>query len=203
MLGLAAENLSCERGNRRLFSRLNFALTSGEIVHITGPNGCGKSSLLRQLAGLLPLQRGRISWQGMEINSNYQYRRELLYIGHAIGLKSHLTVMENLLRWAALAGLPHNYLMPTILTTFGLNSIADTYGKCLSSGQQHKVSLTRLIFLPAKLWILDEPFTSLDVTGIATLHNLMQQHQQQGGSIILASHQVLPISGVKCINLAD
>lgn len=192
---LEAKQLTSIRGERTLFSGLSLTVPAGQLWQIEGPNGAGKSSFLRILAGLLPPQAGTVSFNGVAITSNLeQYYQHLLFIGHKAGIKPELTAIENLEFYAAVQGLPLQEPPYEILAQLGLVGLEDVPAQRLSAGQQRRIALARLWLSQAPLWILDEPFTALDVDGIALLHERFAAHLQAGGAIILTSHQELVTS---------
>jgi len=189
---LQGRELQSVRGERVLFSNINLDVASGQLWQIEGPNGAGKSSLLRILAGLLPAQQGDVLFQGEVIQQCREvYYHDLLFIGHKSGIKPELTAIENLEFYAAVEG--HEFSTPPyeLLAQVGLVGLEDIPAQRLSAGQQRRIALARLWFSQTRLWILDEPFTALDVDGIAMLHDRFQAHLAQGGAIILTSHQDL------------
>lgn len=187
----SAHQLSCIRSDRVLFEQLDFAVDAGEIWQIAGRNGAGKSSLLRILAGLTEPSEGQLRYQGQLLSHCHDdFAANLCYIGHLSGVQPQLTALENLAFWRACY-----QLRPAddweLLAQLGLAGLEDIPCQNLSAGQQRRVSLARLWLTPAQLWILDEPFTALDVSAIAQLQQRFAQHCQQGGSIILTTHQAL------------
>ncbi|MCX8017784.1 MAG: cytochrome c biogenesis heme-transporting ATPase CcmA, partial [Rhodocyclaceae bacterium] len=168
---LTASGLSCVRGDRRLFSGLDLAVGAGQWLHVQGENGAGKTSLLRILAGLAPPAAGEICWQGAPIKTLAEdYRRELLFLGHHAAVKEELTPLENLLFAARLdaTSLDEAAAMKA-LARFGLRGREDLPVRFLSAGQKRRVLLARLAVRQATLWILDEPFTALDVKAVEML----------------------------------
>ncbi|EGN74677.1 heme ABC exporter, ATP-binding protein CcmA [Idiomarina sp. A28L] len=189
---LEANELMSIRGERTLFSDLQLRVQAGEIWQIEGPNGAGKSSLLRILAGLLPAQAGSVSFQQQLISEDREaYYQNLLFIGHKAGVKPELTAIENLEFYAAVQGVELKETPYELLAKVGLVGLEDIPAQGLSAGQQRRIALARLWLTQASLWILDEPFTALDVEGIALLHARFAEHLKAGGAIILTSHQEL------------
>jgi len=189
---LTAHRLSCLRNQQILFSELEFNLSPAEILHVTGANGCGKSSLLHILVGLLLPHEGEVRWQGLPLDdkeSNYLSR--LTYIGHKAGVKSNLTVLENLAMAAKLARRRATPNWESILQHFGLQNLQQTLCHQLSAGQRQRVALTRLLLTDAPLWVLDEPFTALDAATNAVLQGLLVEHSRRGGMVVLTSHHPL------------
>ncbi len=191
-------DLECVRGDLLLFSGLNFALESGELLHVKGANGSGKTTLLRTVCGLSHPESGEVLWQGEGIRKQGEsYRDELTYIGHLNGVKDELTVLENLRIATMLSGEHHSEdQLIDALVRIGLGERIDLPAKMLSQGQRRRVSLTRLLLTKSTLWILDEPYTALDVSVIATLQQVIAQHLQRGGMVLLTTHQDVDIEGV-------
>lgn len=185
---LAAVDLACRRGDRILFKGLQFEVKPGQVVWLRGANGRGKTSLLRLLAGLSTPEAGRVDWGGGA--------RQLVYIAHANALKEDLTVRESLRFLARLHGRDDSPAkLDAALALFGMASRRDAPVRTLSQGQHRRVALSRLALDEApSLWILDEPFDSLDHEGIATLNGLLTRHTANGGSVVLTSHQALTLA---------
>jgi heme exporter protein A len=194
---LRAVHLECIRGERLLFSGLDLRLQSGEILLIEGANGAGKTSLLRILAGLSPPSDGEVLWCGHGIrHRRAEYHADLIYLGHAAGLKAELSPLENLRLWLTLAGLPGDVaVIRAALADVGLAGYEETPTRALSAGQRQRTSLARLLLSPARLWILDEPFNALDVAGIDRIRGLLEKHGARGGMAALTSHQPVALSG--------
>ena len=164
---LEVSALSVVRGDHELFDSLNFALEGGEIMLIEGPNGSGKTSLLKCVAGLIPAESGEIRWQGSATASDPQgFRASVAWFAHKNGFKSELSARQNLEFEAQLRSRPLDQLS-SALEQVGLTSIAERPFKTLSAGQQRRVGLARMLLAGARLWILDEPFTNLDEQGQA------------------------------------
>lgn len=186
-------DIACERNDRLLFSGISFLLRPGEILQIAGDNGAGKTSLLRLLAGLAQPDDGQILWQNAPVSRQREaWHAQLLWLGHRVGIKGIMTADENLRfyhpdrarseRWQA-------------LEQVDLVGYEETPVAQLSAGQQRRVALARLWLSSAALWILDEPFTALDKTGVETLTRHIEQHVLHGGTVILTTHQPLrPLS---------
>lgn len=200
---LAAYDLFCLRDQRFLFKQLELTLAKGESLHIMGANGAGKTSLLRILCGLLSPYQGVIHWRGEDIqNCPSEYHQHLLYIGHTPGLKDELTALQNLSFYGALDGTkPVRSALLAALQQVGLEYYEDLPVRHLSAGQKRRVALARLWLSQAKLWILDEPFTALDRAGISHLEQHLAQHCDQGGSLILTSHQQVNLPALKQLQL--
>ena len=192
-------NLQCVRGNQSLFSALNFRLTGGEMLHLKGRNGSGKTSLLRLLCGLAAPDNGEIRWRSQAIKQlGEDYRRELLYLGHHNSIKAELSPLENLCLAAKLSGQTFSQQKTlAALAEVGLAGREDLLSRYLSQGQKRRVALARLFVEQRLLWLLDEPYVGLDSAAVTRLAELMAQHLQQGGVLILTTHQAVTIPGVK------
>jgi heme exporter protein A len=188
---LEVTQLECRRGDRLLFYGLDFTVTGGVLLHVRGANGSGKTTLLRSLCGLFTPDSGEIRWKGESTRSlGAEYRRDLLYFGHLNGIKSDLTGIENLRVSATLdADLVDESAIWAALARIGLGGFEDLPTRMLSQGQKKRVALARLILSGAPLWVLDEPFTALDVGAIELLETLISEHVAAGGMVILTTHQ--------------
>ncbi len=189
-----------------LFSGLNFSLGEGQLMQIEGANGSGKTSLLRILAGLSRSSEGQVLWQGEDILKHRSvYFSQVAYLGHTLGVKSDLSPVENLKISLALASIPFDEkAVYQVLEQTGLAGKEDMPARSLSAGQKQRVALARLLVCPAKLWIMDEPFTALDVSGVGLVRDLLQTHLQRGNMAVLTSHQAVDVQGdVVRVNLSD
>jgi heme exporter protein A len=189
---LEARELEATRGDAVLFSGLSFSLAPGALLHVTGANGSGKTSLLRALCGLLLPTAGEVRWKGESIRRlREEYARSLAYIGHANALKEDLTAEENLAVACALTGteVPAAKLSAA-LQAFGLGSRARLPVRALSQGQRRRATLARLaVSGSTPLWILDEPFAALDAAAVDLVRSLVEQHLGGGGMLVITSHQ--------------
>ena len=183
---LAGVDLSCIRDDRVLFRELNFTLHSGQVLLLEGKNGSGKTSLLRILCGFREADAGQVLWRG-EVIDDSRYYADMAYVGHLDGIKKELTVLENLNVSLAL-GRPGRFSITEALERVHLSGYDDVTAQSLSAGQKRRLSLARLLITGNQLWILDEPFTSLDKAGIALIESLMREHCAEGGMIVLTSH---------------
>ncbi|NCA70227.1 MAG: cytochrome c biogenesis heme-transporting ATPase CcmA [Sphingobacteriia bacterium] len=193
---LAVRQLECRRGDRLLFSGLDVAVPAGTLLHVRGANGSGKTTLLRCLCGLFTPDSGEIHWRGESIRAlGGEYRRDLLYFGHANGIKGDLTGIENLRVAATLDGdRPDPDALWQALARSGLAGFEDLPTRMLSQGQKKRVALTRLALSRATLWILDEPFTALDVAAVDLLQSLIAEHVAAGGLVVLTTHQEVALT---------
>lgn len=188
--GLSVKHLTCERGYRELFNNLSFQLSPGEILHIKGENGTGKTSLLRILAGLALPVSGEISFDGYDCRKyRSEYNEQLAFMGHKLGIKLELTPIENIRSYCELSQSHSDEQIMDVLEKVGLYGFEEMYCNQLSAGQKRRVALAQALLSKARLWILDEPFTSLDVIGVEFFLQMIQQHVSQGGMLLLTTHQ--------------
>jgi len=192
---LQAECLSCVRDDRVLFEALDFQLKPGQVLLLEGKNGSGKTSLLRILCGFREPDTGQVLWCGDTLNDG-QYYADMAYVGHLDGVKKELTVLENLKVSLALSRAGH-YSIEQALEKVKLAGYDDVLVQALSAGQKRRLSLARLLITQNRIWILDEPFTSLDKQGIALIETLMIEHCTHGGMIVLTSHHEINLPAVE------
>ena len=199
---LQGTDLSCIRDDRILFEGLSFELVSGEVLLLEGKNGSGKTSLLRILCGFREPDAGQVLWCGEAIDDS-QYYADMAYVGHLDGVKKELTVLENLKVSLAL-GQSGQYSIQQALNKVHLTDYDEVLVQALSAGQKRRLSLARLLITKNSVWILDEPFTSLDKQGIALIETLMSEHCANGGMIVLTSHHNIELHdvAVQRINLS-
>jgi heme exporter protein A len=204
---LEVVDLECRRGDRLLFSRLSFALEPGTLLHVRGRNGSGKTTLLRALCGLLAQDAGQVLWNGEDTRRLAEdFHRDTLYFGHLNGIKSDLTGIENLRVSATLDGdRVEDQAIGSALSRMGLAGFEDLPTKVLSQGQKKRVALARLLLSRAPLWILDEPFTALDVDAVDQLQTLIAGHVADGGLVVLTTHQEVPLTSgqIRRLHLGD
>jgi len=194
---LEAVGLSCVRDDRVLFEDLDFHLTNGQVLLLEGHNGSGKTSLLRILCGIRMSDAGSVRWNGEPIDIlGADYYRWMIYVGHLDGIKLDLTVLENLEVSRSL-GQASDLSLSAALAKVNLAGYEDLLGQSLSAGQRRRVALARLLVTVNRLWILDEPFTALDQSGITLFEQLMTQHTQNGGMIVLTSHHTVSLEHVE------
>tara|TARA_R110000744_G_scaffold9477_8_gene30274 strand:- start:499 stop:1077 length:579 start_codon:yes stop_codon:yes gene_type:complete len=187
-----------------LFEALNLSICAGDILQIEGPNGAGKTSLLRILAGLSQPYDGCVSFQNKNIAQYREiFHQDLLYLGHLPGVKDEITAQENLEFNLTLHGLDRKTAEVT-LAEVNLLGFEDALASHLSAGQHRRIALARLWQSQAKIWILDEPFTAIDKLGVEKLERLFMRHADNGGCVILTTHQdlSLPAERVKKVTLA-
>ncbi len=185
---LSGRGIRCVRGGREVFAALDFEVSSGEALAITGANGSGKTSLLRLIAGLLTVAAGSIDFEGGE--AELSLPEQAHYLGHRDALKPALSVLENLIFW-------HDFLGgeasdPTeSLAAVGLDHAAGLPAAYLSAGQRRRLSIARLLAVRRPVWLLDEPTNALDTAGQSLFAGLMQDHLARGGLIVAATHAPL------------
>jgi len=197
---LEVSDLHLWRGDRHLLRGLNLSLAPGEAIQLLWPNGTGKTSLLRTIAGFLHPESGQVRWQGQAIDADRDaFHRDLAYQGHGTALKADLSAAENL-RFAC--NLRHETSASQIrdaLLRVGLQALRpDLPVRSLSAGQQRRVSLARVMLWKARLWLLDEPASNLDASGQQILRDLLAGHLREGGMALLAAHQAVPLDSTSC-----
>lgn len=184
--------LSFDYQEKPLLAKVQFSLPAGQLLHLLGINGSGKTTLLKLLAGLLQAREGEIRYKGEVINKNLgAYQRKLCYLGHKPGISPLLTVRENCyfdMHWGRRC-----VTFESLLAAFGLEALSEVPAYLLSAGQKRRLSLLRLAMSDASLWLLDEPLVALDTQAIQTLIAILENHLEQGGQVILTSHQNLPL----------
>lgn len=186
---LTGSGLTVVRGDRCLFADLDFALQAGELLLVEGPNGSGKTSLLRAIAGLLPADEGEVRWCGENTRAIRQaFHAEVAWMGHRAGFKGDLTLLENL-RFESGLRRPGGDAGEAVLERLGLAGLRRIPFRLLSAGQQRRLALARLLLSSAALWLLDEPFTNLDSAGRELVIEVLTAHLAAGGLAAMASHQ--------------
>jgi heme exporter protein A len=184
---LTVDNLSFFKDHKKIFNHLGFSVGIGSCLVISGKNGCGKSSLLKILAGISKPDEGKILWGHEDIeNFRDDFNGDLQFLGHKNFLKQALTVEQNLKFYAKLSG--SEILVPAALKFFGLLDFADEKVKKLSAGWQKKVMLAKLLCCPATIWLLDEPSNNLDKSGKELLHGLIATRIKEDGLVIITTH---------------
>jgi len=198
---LETRSLSCNRNDRILFEHLDILLEPGQMLLVEGANGSGKTSLLRILTGLGLADSGEVLWRGETIDRLAgDYFEQVTYVGHHDGIKRELTCLENL-RLARAMGIPSALDLDEVLERVKLYSYGDTDVANLSAGQKRRLALARLLATDSTLWILDEPFTSLDKASMALFEDLFTGHLQQQGMIVMTSHHDISMPGQSLLRL--
>jgi heme exporter protein A len=201
---LQIDNLACIRDDRVLFEHLNLSLAGGQMLLVEGSNGSGKTSLLRILTGLKLADEGDILWCGQSISElAADYYEQVSYVGHHDGVKRELTCLENL-RLVRAMGRPTELDVDLVLERVNLYRYGDSLVGSLSAGQKRRLALARLLATESRLWILDEPFTSLEKTSMGYFESLFDRHLQQQGVVVMTSHHDIPMTGadVQRLNLS-
>jgi len=196
---LEARELMVWRGDNLLLDAVSFTLNENTIMQIRGTNGSGKTTLLRIVCGLALADEGEVYWHGKALHKQRdEFNAQLLHIGHRPGIKGALTAIENLQFFCSMAGLSEapdlQQSIDEALTALSLQDKSDIPTRFLSAGQQRRVALARLILQPAKLWVLDEPLTSLDLSGHDWVAARISAHVNNGGSVLLTTHTPLVIA---------
>ncbi len=184
---LAARDLACRRGDRVLFRGVGFALEAGQVLHLAGANGIGKSSLIRILAGLMRPFAGNVERAG-----------NVALVDERLALDPHQPLGRALAFWHAIDG-----TAATPDDPFGLADLADVPVRYLSTGQKKRAALARLAAAQAPIWLLDEPLNGLDTAWAARAQAAIEAHRAAGGVVVIASHQPLALAGMQTLAMAD
>lgn len=193
MTALVLRDVACRRGGRLLFKGVSLAIAPGEAAIVIGRNGCGKTSLLRVIAGLLPPFTGDVTFDG-----------DMALLGEASALDGESTLVAALTFWARLDRMPHPAArVERALDEVALSDLSDVPVRLLSTGQRRRAALARVIASGAGLWLLDEPATGLDVASVTLLENAIARHRAAGGAAIVATHQPIEVPGASLLDLAD
>ncbi|HKK05330.1 MAG TPA: cytochrome c biogenesis heme-transporting ATPase CcmA [Gammaproteobacteria bacterium] len=203
---LQVRGLECVRRERVLFTDLSFSVEPRAMVQVVGANGSGKTSLLRLLCGLTRPERGEILWRGESIDeAGGRFQADLAFVGHAPGVKGELSPYENLRLFCRLHGARAGADPDAALAEAGLASAADLPLHKLSAGQQRRAALARLLITTARLWILDEPLTSLDTAGVHFVETTVNRHLAGGGAVVMSTHQPFKVTdgNVMRVRLGD
>ncbi len=199
---LEAVNLTCIRSNKLIFEEVSFRLGKGDILQTRGPNGSGKTSLLRILCGFILPEEGEVNWNGRAISDDIDdYTKEINYVSHSNGIKSELTPFENLNVSRQLTYAQHETSIAKVISTMSLSEFADTPVHKLSSGQCRRVALSRLLLSRAPVWLLDEPFTTLDDSGRQLIQDLIALHSDSGGITVVVIHEPLRLPDRQILEL--
>lgn len=183
---------------------LSAEVSSRRVVHVAGSNGVGKTTLLRVLAGLLMPEQGDVIWQGRPITANFDaYAATLAYLGHSDALKADFSARENLAHAVGLRRPVTTAELDRALARVGLTGCSELPARVLSAGQRRRLAMARVMLSAAPFWILDEPFTNLDHTGVQLLSGVIGEHVDAGGAAVIASHQPPAVPGhtVDCVDL--
>ena len=199
---LSLKNVVKTYGDFTAVDGISLSIPKGSIYGFLGPNGSGKTTLMRILCGLNDSYEGSIYWHGEKIERQTEsFFASLLYIGHRAGVSKVLTPIENL-RWScSLKQQIDDEQILSALAEVGLRGFEESPCYTLSAGQQQRVSLARLLASPAQLWVLDEPFTTLDRTGVALLEKMLQTQAASGGAVLVTTHHKLDIPALNILSL--
>jgi len=200
MSKLIVNNLSCQKGYKLLFENLSFELNSGEVLKVSGPNGSGKTSLMKILAGLSSFETGSIDYDDTKINSE-RYNLDFLYLGHLAALSPELSCLENLKYTMRLGNDNLDLDFSDALKKVGLEKFENELVGKLSAGQKKRIALSLLFITQSKVWLLDEPFSTLDSKAIKIIETRVEDHCNSGGICILTTHQECNIKNMKEISL--
>jgi heme exporter protein A len=200
--GLCFEKLHVWRGDRHVLRGVSAEVQPRDLLHISGPNGTGKTTLLRVLSGLLRPEQGSVSWLGRPIAaSRAEYQAVMAYASHEPALKGDLTALENL-RFAV--GLKRRVAADELhaaLQRTGVSACADLPVRVLSAGQRRRVAMARVLAMSATVWLLDEPYTNLDAAGAELMSSLLQTHIEGGGLALVVAHHELALTSVRRLEL--
>ena len=201
---LEAQKLAARRGFATLFSGLSFRVDTGEALVVTGANGTGKTTLLRIIAGLTTPAAGALTWNGEALKPlDPEFRRAVAYVGHLAGLKDELTAEENLASLLLLDGeAVTRGALRAALEDVALSTQRGLPARVLSQGQRRRIGLARLALMPRPLWILDEPTTALDASGVELLGRVLARHLADGGILVAATHAALGIPPARVKSVA-
>lgn len=192
--GLAVEKVHVWRGDRHVLQGVSIEVHPRELLHISGPNGTGKTTLLRVISGLLRPEQGSVRWQGQSIvRSRAQYQAALAYAAHEPALKGDLTALENLRFAVGLKRRTNAGELRAALDRTGAGRCADLPARVLSAGQRRRVSLARVLAMRASVWLLDEPYANLDTAGTELVSELLQAHVRDAGMALVVAHRDLSL----------
>ena len=192
--GLEVEKIHVWRGERHVLKGVSLRLLPGELLHVSGPNGTGKTTLLRVITGLLRPEDGEVTWQGVSIrDTRNEYQACLAYSAHEPALKGDLTALENLRFSVGLKRKVTQAELIAALEKTGVGAVADLPSRVLSAGQRRRVTMARILAMKAPLWLLDEPFANLDAQGSGVVSHLLKAHVTAGGLALVVAHQELTL----------
>lgn len=191
---LTAEKIHVWRGERHVLRGVSLKVESGRLLHLFGPNGTGKTTLLRVIAGLLRPEQGRVCWAGRPIGeAREQYQSAMAYASHEAALKADLTALENLRYAVGMKRRASETELRATLEETGVGGCADLPARVLSAGQKRRVAMARVLATRARLWLLDEPYANLDTNGGALVSRLLEEHLDRGGLALVIAHHALDL----------
>ncbi len=192
---LTVDQVHVWRGDRHVLRALSFGVDAGQLLHIWGPNGTGKTTLLRVVCGLLRPEQGQVAWGGRPIERiRSEYQAVMAYASHEAALKGDLTALENLRYAVGLKRRVGDHELRATLERTGVGACADLPARVLSAGQRRRVAMARVLAMCATIWLLDEPFTNLDVAGSALMSRMLEEHVDQGGLALVVAHHELALN---------
>jgi heme exporter protein A len=193
--GLSVDKVHVWRGDRHVLQGVTTQVRRGELLHVSGPNGTGKTTLLRVVSGLLRPEQGQVTWLGQSITANRtDYQAALAYAAHEPALKGDLTALENLKFSVGLKRRTDATALRAALDRMGVSGCADLPARVLSAGQRRRVSLARVVAMQASVWLLDEPYANLDAAGSELVSGLLQDHVAAGGLALVVAHRELALT---------
>lgn len=193
--GLRVAHVHVWRGDRHVLRGIGLELGAGELLHVSGPNGTGKTTLLRVVSGLLRPEHGTVTWQGASIAAaRTEFQKAIAYASHEPALKGDFTALENLRFMVALKRRVTMTELHASLARTGVEACADLPARVLSAGQRRRVAMARVLAFQAPLWLLDEPFTNLDSAGSALMSSLLDDHVKAGGCALVVAHHELNLA---------
>jgi heme exporter protein A len=192
--GLVVDKVHVWRGERHVLKGVSMRAAPGDLVHVSGPNGTGKTTLLRVITGLLRPEQGRVTWCAKDIGRfRSEYLQRLVYLSHEPALKGDLTALENLKFSVGLKRRVSGEELGEHLRRAGVAHCAHLPARVLSAGQRRRVAMARVLAMRASLWLLDEPFTNLDAQGSQFVSELLAAHVRDGGLAVVVAHHDLQI----------
>lgn len=194
---LYVKSVTVERSNRPIIRNLSLAATNGNLIHLKGANGTGKTTLLRTIAGLITPTKGEVLWNDSSINKCKKFRLMLNFVSQKSGLAEELTTYENLKFLASISEKNRKNTVERALQQMNLSQIGESATSVLSAGQKQRATLTQLLLFDCPLWLLDEPFNSLDSDSCKIVELLIDSHVDEGGIAIVASHQLFDSSATQ------
>jgi heme exporter protein A len=201
--GLSLDRVHVWRGERHVLKGVSLELAPRELLHVAGPNGMGKTTLLRVACGLLRPEQGNVAWLGQALGRvRAEFQCALAYAAHEPALKSDLTPVENLRYMVGLRRRITPSEIAAALERTGVSACADLPVRVLSAGQRRRVVMARVLATRASLWMLDEPFTNLDAAGTELVSALLAEHVGAGGMALVVAHQSIALAGTRRLELA-
>ena len=202
-MSFAGHSLACVRGERLIFEDLDFSVPDGGALLVTGPNGSGKTSLLRLAAGLAAPAAGGFTWDGAAISESPEaHRLRTAFVGHLDAVKPGFTAAEDLRFWLRFwGGDGEPNAVRAGLVRFGIETLAEVPARFFSAGQRRRLALARLAAARARLWLLDEPTVALDEAAVAALLSFVAEHRAGGGGVMVATHQALALDDAETLRL--